>query len=72
VKTSKTCPKCTSRDIFYTESVPDRGYMDSPSDMGLGTRQSFWKGSSGGELEAYACKQCGYVEFYVRDLSTLE
>jgi len=75
MKQKTQCPKCENREIFHAETVMDRGYMDSPSPMALGTQKTrvgwFWKAVPWGQLEAFTCRQCGYTEFYVKDVQEL-
>lgn len=73
MKKTNTCPKCQSKEILHFFSVPDRahGLFTANSNMNLGTYQNLiYRG--GAELESYACKKCGYVEFYVIDVSELD
>ncbi len=65
MKTSGQCLKCDSKDLVHFSSVSDADSRIPPNqEMAL---QRGWF-STVGKLEAYACNQCGYVEFYVKDL----
>ena len=76
MKASQTCPKCQSGDITHFETVADRGNYNLPEPMTLGFKKDvsgwFAKWASEGQLEAFTCKQCGYTEFYVRNVSEIE
>jgi predicted nucleic-acid-binding Zn-ribbon protein len=72
MKHSEKCPKCDCTELTHVEDVLDRGMLDTEHSMTLGTRKSLFKGRHGGELEAFACTGCGYVEFYVKEVSDLE
>jgi predicted nucleic-acid-binding Zn-ribbon protein len=71
MKKTRKCPKCGSKTLHHAETVLDRSMLNAPTDMALGTKEEFWKGRYGGELEAYACKECGFTEFYVKDVENL-
>jgi len=65
MKTSGQCLKCNSQDLVHFSSVSDADSRIPPNqEMAL---QRGWF-TTVGKLEAYACNQCGYVEFYVKDL----
>ena len=77
MKSSRQCPKCDGTEIVHTETVMDRGYMDSPSPMALSmkTTKKGWFSASAvpwGELEAFTCRACGYTEFYAKDVGQTE
>ena len=72
MKRSGECPKCACTELTHVEEVLDRGMLDTEHSMTLGTKKSVLKGRHGGELEAFACKSCGYVELYVKKVADLE
>jgi predicted nucleic-acid-binding Zn-ribbon protein len=61
MKKSKTCPKCGSKDIYYAYKVPTGG---SPS-ANLGIQHDLVSDMQGIIFEAFICRKCGYIEFYV-------
>ena len=65
MKTSGQCLKCNSLDLVHFSSVSDADSKFPPNQEMVLQRGWF---STVGKLEAYACNQCGYVEFYVKDL----
>jgi predicted nucleic-acid-binding Zn-ribbon protein len=71
MKASQSCPKCQSTKIVYFPQIYDKDYDRWNNSLIIGTRAGFF-GPKGGELEAYACKECGYTEFYVSNLEDLE
>ncbi|MBN1617802.1 hypothetical protein JW887_00470 [Candidatus Dojkabacteria bacterium] len=71
MKKTKKCTKCESTEIFYLESVVDRAHGNNASKLLVGLKNDFWRGKIGGEIEAYICANCGYVEFYLKDPKSL-
>lgn len=81
MKSTGTCPKCSSKKIGHLENVihrtdtivgPDavKGHAMAP----LGVSRTESKGilkvikeAPEGELEAYFCSACGYYETYLKD-----
>ena len=65
------CRACGCRRIAHAPQV-----RDSTEGGGRGTlalyQPSIWSGKVKGQLEAYACTQCGLVEWWVSDPATLE
>ena len=76
MKKAGRCPKCEGWEISHSETVLDRGYMDSEHAMSLGTKKTgdrwFSPRVPAGELEAFTCQGCGYTEFYVKDPNALD
>ena len=68
MKKEKKCPKCESTEILKIESVAaneETGIRQIQPTFRLAVNGN---GSSAriGELEAYACNECLYVEFYLK------
>ena len=74
MKKTNTCPKCESKKIVYVEWVrDDGGQSDFNKRFAIGTGSGFLSMKNGkGELEVYCCQECGYVEFYVKNLEDLD
>lgn len=71
MKTSKTCPKCQNKNLFYSSCVMDRG--EGNVAMCLAIRRSDpIEAKELGRFEIYSCKSCGYTEFYVAQPEELE
>lgn len=64
------CPACNATRIARVESILDRGESNSREEMAL-VQPSFWSSKVVGKLGCHACTQCGLVEWYVQDPSTL-
>src|SRR4051812_49409860 len=75
MKKTHRCPKCESIDILYiAEPFPDRthdGLKRTQTRLGLLREGANLNGAgdrdTAGELEAYCCATCGYVETYVKN-----
>lgn len=68
MKKAKKCPKCESSDILKIDSVAaneETGYLQRQPTFKLAVIGNGTGGRSG-ELEAYACQECLYVEFYLK------
>jgi hypothetical protein len=63
------CPACGGRRIAHALSVLDRG--DSSSAPLALHQPKWWSSKAVGELEAFICRACGYVEWYVKEPATL-
>jgi predicted nucleic-acid-binding Zn-ribbon protein len=74
MKNTQICPKCQSTKVVYVESVrDDGGHSDFNNTFAIGTGRGILSMKNGrGELEVYCCRDCGYVEFYVKDLRDLD
>ncbi|MBX3246981.1 MAG: hypothetical protein KF901_07355 [Myxococcales bacterium] len=72
MKRTLTCPKCACTDILHVPQIADRNHTSvapqslvySKEDVlgGIGVRAY-----ATGELEAYVCNACGYVEQYLKE-----
>ena len=75
MKKSNRCPKCEGTDIAHADTVADKNAIGGPSNMSLGVgikrKGLLAKEVPWGQLEAFACKGCGYTELYVTDLASL-
>ena len=60
------CPLCATTRIAHAKQVLDRGDGDFRKALAL-NKPSVWSSSVIGELEAFACTGCGFVEWYVKD-----
>jgi len=69
MKTSLTCPKCSTTRLLHVTEV-----ADSDGEYEVATfKVARVKGRGrAGEIEAYVCRQCGYTEFYTRDPGTIQ
>ena len=65
------CRACQCRRITHAPKVLDRAENDERKELAL-YRPSWWSGKVNGELEAYVCTQCGLVEWWVSDPSSLQ
>ena len=67
MRTRHRCPKCDHHEVLH---VPEP--RDSNQDrLAVGGVRRIW-GNTVGELEAYICLKCGYVELYVRDIGAID
>ena len=64
------CPACGNARLAHAKQVLDRGDGDARKVMAL-NQPSWWSDKLVGELEAFACTQCGLVEWYVKDPAAL-
>jgi predicted nucleic-acid-binding Zn-ribbon protein len=68
-----TCPKCSSRKLFYIEqirySIGDRQCQPLPvtSDWTKAAGSWFPSQTDAGFFEAWVCAQCGFTEWYARE-----
>jgi predicted nucleic-acid-binding Zn-ribbon protein len=76
MKRTWTCPKCASRRVGYFEHLIDEQGEFKPSPRMIGQGPTEIRGLLGGrhvvtgptgELEAFVCTSCGYVEEYVKN-----
>ncbi|WP_437975410.1 hypothetical protein WMF11_46865 [Sorangium sp. So ce295] len=71
MKTSGTCPKCSCTTLWYVERVANNQCSppggDISPELQLAVTGKFGLEGTSGKLEAYACQQCGYVEFYLKE-----
>ncbi len=65
------CPACGCTKIAHALSVLDRGESDSRAAMSL-YKPSWWSRKAVGQLETYACTDCGLLEWYVQEPSGLK
>ena len=79
MKNTYKCPKCGFNRILYISQVADKetragsggftpmriAVIPQNAMMGLAVKEGY------GELEAGVCRQCGYVELYVKDPSSI-
>ena len=74
MKTKMQCPKCDGTNIAHAETVMDKNALgESQMSLGVNVKREgiFAKEVPWGELEAFACRSCGYTEFYVSDVESL-
>lgn len=69
MKAKQQCPKCGSVNLWYVNQVAANektGFLQLHPPFQLAVTGN---GSGGreGRLEAYACQQCGLVEFYLKE-----
>ncbi len=57
------CPKCHGEELIVGPA---------PFEMALGGLRSVWTGGVDGPLEAWLCKGCGYLEFYLKAGESLD
>ena len=74
MKARKQCPKCSSLRVGYLETrvSEDRGQGSTgPKPLPLGVTEHpgifFTTQEAFGELEAYLCADCGFLETYVKN-----
>ncbi len=86
MKSTGTCPKCSSQKIGYLENVIQRtegstgemivrGHCAAPLGTGKTVQQGIFKVTVEapiGTLEAYFCADCGFYETYVKDPASIE
>jgi predicted nucleic-acid-binding Zn-ribbon protein len=76
MKNTWTCPKCKSQRVGYLENLVDRspsgqedrkyiGYQKTGELFGLAAFRV------SGEMEAFVCADCGYVEEYVKNAQSI-
>ncbi len=66
---NSTCPTCRHKGAIHAPSVLDSS-AEGRSNMAI-IQPSLWSSKTEGELEAYICQKCGFVEWYVKDPSSL-
>jgi predicted nucleic-acid-binding Zn-ribbon protein len=68
MKEDKKCPKCESTEILKIESVAANEETGSLQRQPTFLLAVTGRGSKGrtGELEAYICNECLYVEMYLK------
>jgi predicted nucleic-acid-binding Zn-ribbon protein len=75
MKSSGNCPKCNSRDIIADAKAVDRGHYNAGQDLSIQTFRYpdalIFKGDRSSTLSAWACRNCGYVEFYADSVAAL-
>lgn len=67
MRASGTCPKCACTTLLHIRHVAantDTGTSQVQPTFRLAVNGLGWEGATG-ELEAYACSQCGLVEMYL-------
>ena len=64
------CPVCDGRRIAHALHVLDRGDGDTRESLAL-YQPSWWDSDVVGEVEAFACCSCGYLEWYVKNPAAL-
>jgi predicted nucleic-acid-binding Zn-ribbon protein len=72
MKTTKKCPKCNQHggangNVVHVPKADDAVEGDY-APAALTHTGRFLGGDRRGHLEAYVCNDCGYVEFYVKDI----
>ena len=66
MKNSGRCPKCAHTDLFHSACVMDRGEGNAALCLAIG-RKDVISAEELGQFTVYACRQCGFAEFYVSD-----
>lgn len=81
MKRTWKCPKCQSARVGYFESLIDAQGTYQPASRKVGEARREVEGILGGrsetkvaagELEAFVCTDCGYMEEYVKDPQSLD
>jgi predicted nucleic-acid-binding Zn-ribbon protein len=76
MKRTLTCPKCGSVDLYYVAKVAEgfRNCDVKGADLAVIARKTpgvfgteLVHHESTGQLEAYACQRCGYIEHYLKE-----
>ena len=70
MKQSQRCPKCGHNRLLYVARVADQMQRGANPYVGA-VLACTGSGFATGELEAAACRRCGYVELYLKDPSTI-
>lgn len=70
MRNHQRCRACGNRKIAHALSVLDRGDSNTRESLAL-NRPSWWSSRTQGELEAFVCMNCGLVEWWVKDPSSL-
>ncbi len=70
MKTSGKCPKCAKTDLFYSQCIMDRGEGNAAMCLTI-MRKDAIHAEEVGQFTVYACKGCGFSEFYVLDVENL-
>jgi predicted nucleic-acid-binding Zn-ribbon protein len=74
MKATGSCPKCQSTALWYVEDVAaneETGTSQQQPTFRLAVTGRGTLGR-GGNLEAYACQQCGCVELYLKERLTAD
>jgi len=72
MKRSWQCPKCQSTRIGYLETLPDGARMEASTNRKVGSEVigsvlGMRATQDTGNIEAFVCTECGYLEEYVTD-----
>ena len=71
MKTTGKCPKCSRGDLFHSSCVMDRGEGNAALCLAIGRKDAI-HAEELGQFMVYACRGCGYAEFYVSDPHRLD
>lgn len=81
MKTTQICPKCDSRQLWVIDRLTQRDgsstHVAAPKPViaaNLPSDGGFWSASHGeyvvgGTFEVWICVQCGFMEWYARDVN---
>lgn len=80
MKKTRQCPKCDGLDLYYIAAplapTHDTSSLRRGASLGLawadGEYHDFNILRGLGELEAYCCATCGYLETYVKDWEKIQ
>ena len=70
MKTSGVCAKCKSTELYHSPTVMDRGEGNVAMALAIRRTDSI-EAREIGHFEVFACRACGYSEFYVIDPKVL-
>ena len=65
------CPGCGCTSILHSFKILDRADGNFRKNLAL-VQPSVWRGRTEGELEVYACRQCGLAEWYVKGVGEID
>ncbi len=83
MKHDQKCPRCAAKTFFVIETVTSPNYEYANSFKPLGLTGAYMTGEAKGffgsakserevvEIEAWVCKECGFTDFYAKDLGLL-
>ncbi len=71
MKQSTTCPKCHHDVLLHVREVTDLGHYWRPAAWFLATTVEGKKSVPHGQVEAFACRRCGFTEFYTQGVAEI-
>jgi predicted nucleic-acid-binding Zn-ribbon protein len=70
MRTSQQCPKCQSRKLWIIDPVRLPNHEGNVVTVPFTAGWIAHNKIEAGRLEAWLCAQCGFVEYYAKDVTT--